>query len=46
MTHRFDPSNAEHMEVKKRVEFGNGIENLIVQDKVLDQTYLKSFDLI
>lgn len=46
MTHRFDPSNAEHMEVKKRVEFGNGIENLIVQDKVLEALTASGFKIV
>merc|ERR1719478_1505030 len=34
MTDRFDANNAEHVQVKKGVEWGNGIENLVVQDDV------------
>lgn len=46
MTHRFDPSNVDHMDVKKRVEFGNGIENLIVQDKVLEALAASGFKIV
>jgi len=46
MTHRYDPKNAEHNEVKKTVEYGNGIENLIVQDKVLEALKESGFKIL
>jgi len=46
MTHRFDASNEEHVKVKKGVEFGNGIENLISQDAVLEALRASGFKII
>jgi len=46
MTHRYDPKNAAHQEVKKTVEFGNGIENLITQGEVLEALKQSGFKII
>jgi len=46
MTHRFDPKNEEHVKVKKAVEYGNGIENLIVQHEVVDALKAAGFKVL
>jgi len=46
MTHRFDPTNEEHVKVKKAVEYGNGIESLIVQHQVVDALKESGFKVL
>lgn len=35
MTNRFDRNNETHMKIKKDIEYGNGIEDMIVQTEVI-----------
>merc|ERR1719359_191198 len=46
MTGRFDANDPEHVRIKKAVEFGNGIENLIVYDAVLKSLQAAGFKII
>eukprot|EP00927_Polykrikos_kofoidii_P054054 TRINITY_DN4853_c0_g1_i1.p1 TRINITY_DN4853_c0_g1~~TRINITY_DN4853_c0_g1_i1.p1 ORF type:complete len:389 (+),score=57.90 TRINITY_DN4853_c0_g1_i1:57-1223(+) len=46
MTHRFDPSNEEHLQIKKDVEYGNGIEKMIVYDVMLEAVKTSGFKII
>lgn len=46
MTHRYDPKNEEHVKVKKTVEWGNGIEDLIQQHLVLEALKAAGFKII
>jgi len=46
MTHRYDPNNEEHVKVKKGVEFGNGIENLITQSEVVESLKQSGFKVL
>jgi len=46
MTHRYDANNEEHVKVKKGVEFGNGIENLITQSEVVESLKQSGFKVL
>lgn len=43
MTNRFDPKNDDHVAIKKSVEYGNGIEKLIMVDDVLNSLKAAGF---
>jgi sterol 24-C-methyltransferase len=46
LTHRFNPRDEEHVAIKKGVEYGNGIENLVVQDAILDALKASGFKIV
>jgi len=46
MTDRYDPSNAAHVEIKKGVEFGNGIEDLVSYKAALASLEASGFRIL
>jgi len=46
MTHRFDTKNEEHAKIKKTIEYGNGIENLITVNDVMDSLKAAGFKVL
>jgi sterol 24-C-methyltransferase len=46
MTDRFDPNNETHLEIKKGVEYGNGIQNLVHQSVPLKALEASGFRIL
>jgi len=46
MTDKYDAKNKEHIEIKKGIEYGNGIEDMITVDKVLKAVEESGFKVL